>query len=79
VIRCRIEIFVNHSKTLLKTRHDERVEEARELLKRLAARLDEEAVMTKYDWGDVGSLGDLVDRLRELGPYWVGDKASERW
>jgi hypothetical protein len=70
---------MNHNQTLLKTRRDERVDEARELLKRLAARLDEEAAMTKYDWGDVGSLGDLVDRLRELGPYWVGDKASEDW
>jgi hypothetical protein len=68
-----------NNKTLLKTRHDERIEEARELLKRLAARVDEEAAMTKFDWGDVGSLGDLVDQLRELGPYWVGDKAGEDW
>jgi hypothetical protein len=62
---------------LLKTRHDEYIEEARALLKRLAARLDEEAAETTYHWGDVGSLTDLVDRLRELGPYWVGDKASD--
>jgi hypothetical protein len=68
-----------NNKTLLETRHDEYIEEARELLKRLAARLDEEAAMTKYDWGHVGSVTDLVDQLRELGPYWVGDKASEGW
>lgn len=61
---------------LLKTRHDEYIEEARELLKRLAERLDEEAAATTYHWGDVGSIMALVDDLRELGPYWVGDKAS---
>lgn len=60
------------NKTLLKLRHDEYVDEAHELLKRLAARIDEEAAMAKYNWGHVGSLGDLIKTLRELGPYWVG-------
>jgi len=67
-------------KALLKARHDERVEEARELIKRLAARIEEEAAMTDYLWGEVGSLTDLVDRLRELGPYWIGhDMTPEDW
>lgn len=67
------------NKTLLKTRRDEYVDEARELLKHLAARIEEEAAATDYNWGHVGSLTDLVDRLRELGPYWVGNKASDTW
>ncbi len=67
------------NKTLLKLRHDEYVDEARALIKHLAARIEEEAVDTTYNWGDVGSLTDLVDRLRELGPYWAGDKASDTW
>ncbi len=67
------------NKSLLKTRHDEYVEEARGLIKALAARIEEKAVATIYDWGDVGDLTDLVDRLRELGPDWVGDKASDMW
>jgi hypothetical protein len=64
-------------KTLLKTRHDEYIEEARELLKCLAQKLDEEAALTEFNWGDVGWVCDLVDRLRELGPDWVGDKAHD--
>ena len=68
-----------HNKSLLKTRHDEYVEEARQLVKALAARIEEEAVATTYDWTDVAELTDLVDRLREFGPYWVGDKASDTW
>ncbi len=67
------------NKTLLKLRHDEYVDEARELLKALAARIEEEAVATDYNWGHVGSLTDLVDRLREFGPYWVGAKANDTW
>jgi hypothetical protein len=67
------------NKTLLETRHTEYIDEARELIKRLAQTLDEEAAKTKYDWGDVGWICDLVDRLRELGPDWVGDKAYEDW
>ena len=66
-------------KSLLKLRHDEYVEEARGLIKALAARIEEEAVATGYNWGHVGDLTDLVDRLRELGPYWVGNKASDTW
>jgi hypothetical protein len=49
----------------------------RALLKHLAARLDEEAAETTYHWGDVGSIMALVDHLRDLGPYWVGDKAND--
>jgi len=64
---------------LLKTRHDEYTEEARKLIEALTARVNEHAAMETYDWGHVGSLTDVVDKLRELGPYWVGDLACEDW
>jgi hypothetical protein len=68
-----------NDKTLLETRHNEYIDEARELLNCLAQKLDEEAARTEYDWSDVRSVMELVDELRRLGPDWVGDKAHEDW
>jgi hypothetical protein len=69
--------FAFSSDPLLKTRHDEYIQAARQLLYALQARIEEDAVQTDYNWGHVGALTDVVDKLRELGPYWVGDLADE--
>ena len=66
-----------NNQELLKLRHGEQIEDARKLLQLLTARLDEEAAMTDYNWCHVGDIAALVDDLRKLGPYWVGDEACE--
>ena len=58
--------------------HKKRIEQARALLQVLQQRLDDEAAMTSYDWGHVGSLGHLVEHLRQLGPYWMGEHGKEQ-
>jgi hypothetical protein len=46
--------IVMNNQELLKRRHGEQIEDARQLLQLLTARLDEEAAMTDYDWCHVG-------------------------